>query len=265
MPDNILNRIVDRRRTDVESAKREKPLEKIAEEARRLPRPAFDFLSILSRPKSRGLHVIAEVKKASPSKGLIREDFHPIEIARQYAKGGASALSILTEPHSFLGSDSYLQSIAAEKTLPCLRKDFLFDPYQIYEAKILGASAILLIVACLSPADLKTLRELTESLGMTALVEVHDAEETHIAIDSGARLIGINNRDLRTFKTDLRITESLRPMIPIEIPVISESGIFTPDHLRYVAEVGSQAVLIGESLMRQLDPGAALAALLEAA
>lgn len=265
MPEDILTRIVNRRRKDVEAQKLQRPLENLEPVARALPLPPYDFLGILSKPKPQGgLHVIAEVKKASPSKGLIREDFQPLDIARQYAKGGASALSVLTEPHSFLGSDAYLETIAAERSLPCLRKDFIFDPYQIFEAKILGASAVLLIVASLTPAELGSLRELAESLGLTALIEVHDAEETRIALDCGAKLIGINNRNLRDFVTDLNVTAELRPGIPDHIPVVSESGIFTPDHLRFAAVAGAQAVLIGESLMRQPDPGAALAALLAA-
>jgi indole-3-glycerol phosphate synthase len=235
--------------------------------ARGLPAPARNFLEALKAPIASasggpGVHVIAEVKKASPSRGVIRPDFKPLEIAQAYRAGGAAALSVLTEEDFFQGHDRYLRDISRNVELPALRKDFIIDPYQIFEAKVLGASAYLLIVACLKPRELADLIALGSGLGLTPLVEAHTEDEAKAAVDAGAPLIGINNRDLKTFHTDLQVTFKLRPLIPASIPVISESGIFKPEDLKALADAKVQAALVGESLMRQKDVAQALRNLL---
>lgn len=198
--------------------------------------------------------LIAEVKKASPSKGVIRADFDPVAIARAYEQGGASCLSVLTDETYFQGNLSYLSAIRAAVALPLLRKDFVLDPIQIYEARLAGADAILLIVACLpSPARLAELRHVAESLGMDALVEVHDAAELTLAAESGATLIGVNNRDLHTFTLSLETTARLVPLFPPGAIAVAESGIFTPADVAFVREAGAHAILVGESLMREND------------
>jgi indole-3-glycerol phosphate synthase len=195
--------------------------------------------------------LIAEVKKASPSKGVIRPDFDPVTIAQAYHAGGASCLSVLTDTHYFQGSLNYLHAIREVVSLPLLRKDFLIDPAQVYEARIAGADAILLIVAAIPEASrLRELRELAESLGMDVLVEIHDEVELVIAVESGATLIGVNNRDLHTFAVRLEIAETLIPQFPTETVAVAESGIFTPDDVRRMADAGANAILVGESLMR---------------
>jgi indole-3-glycerol phosphate synthase len=264
VPD-ILEKILVSKRVRLAERKRAASPADVERKARDLAPPKLDFLKALStrRPgSSHGLHVIAEVKKASPSRGILRADFQPLAIAQGYAAAGASALSILTEEDHFQGSDAYLEEIARSVAIPALRKDFLFDPYQVFEAKLLGASAYLLIVACLSPKDLAALIALGKSIGLTPLVEVHGADEVKVALDAGSTLIGINNRDLRTFVTTLDVTYALRPLIPAGIPVISESGIFTHADMTALAKGGVQATLIGESLMREQDFGAKLRELL---
>ena len=231
-------------------------------QARALPPPRFNLLDILRADAPHGMHVIAEVKKASPSKGVLREDFQPLEIAQAYQRGGASALSILTEEDFFLGSDEYLRTISAEVALPTLRKDFITEAYQIFEARLLGASAYLLIAACLEESALRDLIALGRSIGLTPLVEVHDEAETETALRAGSVLIGINNRNLRTFQTSLDTTFRLRQLIPPEIPLVSESGIFTRDDVLRLKAAHVQAVLVGESLMRQSDEAAKLRELL---
>ena len=205
-----------------------------------------------------GLALIAEVKKASPSKGVIRPDFDPVAIARAYFEGGASCLSVLTDERYFQGHLSYLAAIREAVPLPLLRKDFLIDPAQIYEARLAGADAILLIVAAIpSPARLAEMRFVAESLGMDALVEVHDERELEIAVESGATLMGVNNRDLRTFQVDLAVFERLAPLFPPGTVTVAESGIFTPADVARVGRAGADAVLVGESLMRETDVAAA--------
>ncbi len=207
--------------------------------------------------------LIAEVKKASPSKGVIRENFNPVEIALSYARGGASCLSILTDRQFFQGEPGYLQKIRDAVSLPLLRKDFLIDPIQVYEARVLGADAILLIVAAIpSPARLAEMRLAAESVGMDALIEVHNAEELALAVESGATLIGVNNRNLHTFDVKLETAETLIPTFPTGAVAVAESGIFTPTDSKRMADAGASAILVGEALMRQPDIEAATRALL---
>jgi indole-3-glycerol phosphate synthase len=260
---DILAKILVRKAERLAEAKRKVSPAEIEKHARHLPPPAFDFLEILKAPAASGIHVIAEVKKASPSKGVLREDFQPLEIAQAYARGGASALSVLTEEDFFLGSDAYLQEIASLVSLPALRKDFLTEAYQVFEAKILGASAYLLIAACLEESALRNLIALGKELSLTALVEVHDEKETEAALRAGASLIGINNRDLRTFRTSLETTLRLRRFVPREIPIVSESGIFTREDVLQLQAESVNAILVGESLIRESDPEAKLRELLD--
>lgn len=227
--------------------------------------PTCGFRSALL-PKSYGdigLRLIAEVKKASPSKGVIRADFDPVAIARAYERGGADCLSVLTDETYFGGSLSYLQAIRDAVSLPLLRKDFVLDPVQIYEARIAGADAVLLIVASVpSAARLSELRHVAESVGMDALVEVHNDAELALAVESGATLIGVNNRDLRDFAVSLDVSARLIPLFPAGTVAVAESGIVTNDDMKTVAKLGAHAALVGESLMRQADVEAATRALL---
>ena len=210
-----------------------------------------------------GRHIIAEVKKASPSKGLIREDFDPVTIAKDYAGHGASAISVLTEEKFFQGSLDYLEAIQAAVTVPLLRKDFMLDAYQLVEAKSYGADAVLFIAAMLAANQLRELREQATALGLDALVEVHTESELADAVAAGAQLIGINNRDLKTFAVSLATTERLAPLVPAGIPAVCESGIDSLEQIRRVELLGIHAFLIGESLMRAPQPGAKLDQLLE--
>ena len=212
---------------------------------------AKSFLVNLQRP---GLNFICECKKASPSKGLISPEFPYLDIAKAYERGGASAVSVLTEPEYFLGSDVYLQEIAEQVNLPVLRKDFTVSPYQIYEAKTLGASSVLLICAILPASQLEEYRLEAESIGLDALVETHDGREIETALKSGARIIGINNRNLKDFTVDIRTCLQLRKEIPIDCVCIAESGIRNEDDIRSLKSKGFNGVLIGETLMRSGNP-----------
>ena len=267
MANNILDKIIKAKVLRLAELKGAVSPEDIEAKARRLPPPALDFLAALSAPKTSasggaGIHVIAEVKKASPSRGVLRDDFKPLDIAKAYQSAGASALSVLTEEDHFQGHDRYLRDISRNVALPTLRKDFIVDPYQIFEAKVLGASAFLLIVACLKPKQLKDMVALGAELNLTPLVEAHTEDEVKIAVDAGSPIIGINNRDLKTFHTSLETTYKLRPLIPAGTPVVSESGIFKKEDLKALAEAKVQAALIGESLIKQKDVAAALKELL---
>ena len=199
--------------------------------------------------------LIAEVKKKSPSKGIIRENFHPISIADTYVKNGAAAISVLTDKHFFAGELAYLRAIREAVDVPLLRKDFTIDPYHIYQARVAGADAILLIVAALTVTELRNFMEVAESLALACLVEVHTREELAIALDVDAQIIGINNRDLHTFHTDLATTFQLREVIPMDKVVVSESGIYSREDVTRLQAVGVQAMLVGESLMRSPDIG----------
>jgi indole-3-glycerol phosphate synthase len=244
----ILDRIVADNQLELESRKQRLPLAELKKVALRQP-PPLDFAAAL---KGDGLRLIAEVKKASPSRGVIRPDFHPVEIARTYADNGASAISVLTEQKYFQGSIDYLRDIRealGDKRPPLLRKDFIHDPYQVYESRAYGADGLLLIVAILTPAELKSLLELSHDLGMKCLVEVHDKSELEVALGSGAGIIGVNNRDLKTFAVDLTVTQHLRPLIPRDKIVVSESGIKDDKDVERLKRWGVNAVLIGESFM----------------
>lgn len=218
----------------------------------RMQRPGLhktlDFFNAIKR--SGELSIIAEVKKASPSKGIIKEDFNPLEIAREYSKSDVQAISVLTEKNFFLGDDEYLVKIRQSLPMPLLRKDFIIDLWQVYQARCMGADAILLIAGILNDDDLKKFQVVANIIGLQCLVEVHDREELDRALESGAKIIGINNRDLKTFEVDLKTTEKLMNYIPHDRAVVSESGIKTPADFAYLKELGVDAVLIGETLMR---------------
>lgn len=257
----ILDQIVADKKVELEARKRAIPLFEVEKEIARQPAP-LDFAKAL---RGKGVRLIAEVKRASPSKGLIRADFDPLGIARTYAENGASAISVLTEARYFQGSLSYLPEIKTalgNKQIPLLRKDFLTDPYQIYESRANGADALLLIVAILTEAKLNELHGLAHQLGMGCLVEVHNESELKIALESNAGVIGINNRDLTTFETDLTTTERLRPLIPEDKIVVSESGIKDRRDMEKLRGWGVDAVLIGESLMASRDIAAKMKELL---
>jgi indole-3-glycerol phosphate synthase len=202
--------------------------------------------------------VIAEIKRRSPSRGEIRPDFDPVGIAKSYADAGAAALSVLTDERFFGGHLDFLTRVRREVDLPLLRKDFVVDPYQIDEARVAGADAVLLIVAALDARAVRTLRQRALERGLDALVEIHDEDELAVALEAGADLVGINNRDLRSFETDLAVTERLAPRIPEGVVVVAESGIFTPRDVSRLTGAGAHACLVGESLMREADVGKAL-------
>ena len=255
---SILDELADYARVRTEEAKKKISSEEMRRRAELLPKGDFPFEQAL---KKEGISFICECKKASPSKGLIAPDFPYLEIAKAYETAGADAISVLTEPKWFLGSDQYLREIAAEVSIPCLRKDFTVDPYMIYEAKVLGASAVLLICSILSEEQLKEYREIADTLGLSALVEAHDEEEIRMALRSGARIIGVNNRNLKDFSVDTENSRRLREMVPSDVLFVSESGVRTPEDVAKLREIGVDAVLIGETLMRAEDKKAKLAEL----
>lgn len=255
----ILDTIAAHNRELVSAKKLKKPLEALKNEALSMNlNTGYPFRKALAAP---GVSYICEVKKASPSKGLIAPDFPYLDIAKEYEAAGASAISCLTEPKWFLGRDEYVQEIAAAVSLPVLRKDFTIDEYMIYEAKVLGASAILLICALLDEDTLRSWRELAESLGMDALVEAHDEEEVQTALRSGARIIGVNNRNLKDFTVDVNNSTRYRRMVQPPILFVSESGIQTRDDIMVLEANGTDAVLIGETFMRSPNKKAMLDAL----
>ena len=254
----ILDQIVQSKREEIAEHKRQRPLEALADaDLYRAPRRGF--AAALARP---GRAVIAEVKKASPSRGVIRADFDAVAIARAYARGGARALSVLTDAPFFQGSLAYLEAIRRVVELPLLRKDFVLDPYQVHEARAFGADAVLLICAILDDASLRELVRLASNLDLDALVEVHSREELERAAGCGATLVGINNRDLRTFVTRLEVAETLAPLAPRQMTVVAESGLKTAADLERLEAAGVRAFLIGETLMAAPNPAAALGALL---
>ena len=255
---DILSRIADYKRAEVAERKaRDQDMEALAAAAS-APR---GFAAALTRAPAGKLALIAEIKKASPSKGLIRADFDPPALARAYAAGGASCLSVLTDGPSFQGDDDYLRQARAAVVLPCLRKEFLVDPWQVAESRALGADAILVIMAVIDDRTAASLMAEAGRFGMDALVEVHDEAEMARAVALGATLIGINNRDLKTFVVDLAVTERLAEMAPENALLVTESGVFTADDAARMARTGAKAMLVGESLMRQPDVTAATRAL----
>jgi indole-3-glycerol phosphate synthase len=257
----ILDQIVANRKQELEVSQRNLPLADLRRIALAQP-PPLDFASAL---RGDNIRLIAEVKKASPSRGVIRADFDPVEIAQIYANNGASAISVLTESKYFQGSLNHLKGIKdalKEKRLPVLRKDFIFDPYQVYESRACGADSLLLIVAILAPQPLAELIGLTRQLGMECLVEVHNEAELEIALKSSARIIGINNRDLSTFTVDINTTRRLRPLIPADRTVVSESGIKDRADIARLRKWRVDAVLIGEALMSAPDIAAKMKELL---
>jgi indole-3-glycerol phosphate synthase len=252
----ILDEILATKRVEVAAAKRRESAEAIAARARACSRePASLRAALVSAD---GIHVIAEIKRKSPSKGEIRRGFDPVAIARAYTAAGAAAISVLTDEPYFGGSLAVLEAVRAVTPVPLLRKDFVVDAYQIDEARLAGADAILLIVAALTPEELARFAKQAADLGLEALVEVHDDAEMEVALASGARLIGINNRDLRTFQTDLAVTERLAPRAAGRAVVVAESGIVGPADVQRLARSGARGYLVGESLMREADVGLAL-------
>ena len=247
---NILDEIAGRTRKRIEEEKRRIQLETVrkkAEEQKKIQkRPDFAFEQAL---RAEGMSFICEVKKASPSKGLIAPEFPYLEIAKEYETAGASAISCLTEPFYFQGKDEYLAEISCAVNIPVLRKDFTVDEYMIYQAKAIGADSVLLICAILDDAQLKDYGDLAGELGLSALVEAHSGEEVERALRSGARIIGVNNRDLKTFQVDITTSHRLRQMVPPDILFVSESGIRGTEDIRDLGKNGTDAVLIGETLM----------------
>ncbi len=261
---DILEELCALRARDAEEGACAEPVDALlARPEARAPRPGF--ASALRRPEGALPRVIAELKKASPSKGLIRADFRPADLAAALTAGGAAALSVLVEPHRFLGSSDNLALARSRSPLPLLWKDFVVGEWQIAKAAACGASAVLLIVAALPDADLRRLLAFARSLGLDVLVETHDAGEIDRALAAGARVVGVNSRDLRTFRTDPEATYGLLSRIPADCVRVAESGVRTNAEIRLAAAAGADAVLVGEALMRDADPAAALRRLLGAA
>lgn len=252
----ILNTIANATRIRVNKAAAKVSLEEIKKRAERLPVGDFPFERAL---RAHDFTVICEIKRASPSKGIIAENFPYLEIARSYEAAGADAISVLTEPDFFLGSDLYLQEIRDEVSTPLLRKDFIIDEYQLYEAKLIGADAVLLICALLDVPTIRHFLSICKRLGLSALVEAHTKEEVEAALAAGASIVGVNNRDLKTFSVDFNTCLRLRPLVPKDILFVAESGIQTDADIKLLRKAGVNTVLIGETLMRSPDKKAALA------
>jgi indole-3-glycerol phosphate synthase len=256
--DDILHTILQRKREEVAARNAVLPLRELEARVADAP-PVRGFATAVEAKIAAGLPaVIAEIKKASPSKGVIRADFDPVAIARSYAAGGAACLSVLTDADFFQGADGYLQQARAACALPVLRKDFVVDAYQVHEARVLGADCILLIVAALDDAHLAELGSLAMDLGMDVLVEVHDVDELERALQVPAKLLGINNRNLRTFEVSLETTLGLRDAVPRDRILVTESGIVAPADVARMRTAGVEAFLVGEAFMRDPEPGAAL-------
>ncbi len=254
----ILDRLADYAKLRTEKAKEVLPYDMIKSQASALPVGEFEFENALKKPD---ISFICECKKASPSKGIIAEDFPYLQIAEEYEKAGADCISVLTEPKWFLGSDDYLQEIAYTVSIPCIRKDFTVDDYMIYEAKLLGAKAVLLICSILSAEQIKSYIGVCDRLGLSALVEAHDETEVRTAVNCGARIIGVNNRNLNDFSVDTGNSRKLRELVPPEILFVSESGVKSAEDIALLRKSGADAVLIGETLMKSADKSAKLAEL----
>lgn len=251
----ILDQLTDYARERTKIAKEKISLEEIKKQALLKPKGTFAFENSLKKP---GISFICECKKASPSKGVIVKDFPYLDIAKEYEEAGADCISVLTEPKWFLGSDEYLKQIAKEVSTPCIRKDFIVDEYMIYEAKLLGAQAVLLICSVLSTEEIKKYIEIADELGISALVEAHNEEEVKSAIKASARIIGVNNRNLKDFTVDTENSRRMRELVPKDILFVSESGVKTSEDIKVLREIGVDAVLIGETLMRAEDKKAKL-------
>lgn len=246
----ILDQLAAAARKRCEEAKAVISPAEIRRRACSMERGDFSFEQAL---RKEGMSFICECKKASPSKGLIAPEFPYLQIAREYEEAGADCISVLTEPHWFLGRDRYLQEIAGTVAIPCLRKDFTVDEYMICEAKLLGAAAVLLICSILTPAEITDGLRLCDELGLSALVEAHDEAEAEIAVQAGARIIGVNNRNLKDFSVDTENSRRLRELIPRDVLFVSESGVQTAEDVQILRQIGADAVLIGETLMRAAD------------
>jgi len=243
----ILDELAGYAKIRVAREKQKISLEEIKESAFSMPKGNFAFEKAL---KKNDIAFICECKKASPSKGIIAENFPYLEIAKEYEQAGADCISVLTEPSRFLGKNEYLQEIANAVNIPCLRKDFTVDEYMIYQAKLLGASAVLLICSILDKSQIKEYISMCDTLGLSALVEVHDETEMQTALQSGARIIGVNNRNLKDFSVDTDNSRKLRELVPNDVIFVSESGVKTPEDVQKLRDIGANAVLIGETLMR---------------
>lgn len=246
----ILDQLAEHARERVAEAKKKIPLGEIRRQALSLPKGNFAFENAL---RKLGISFICECKKASPSKGLIAPEFPYLQIAKEYEAAGADGISVLTEPKWFLGSNEFLKEIASTVSIPCLRKDFTVDEYMVYEARVLGASAVLLICSILSEEQIKSYISICDELGLSALVEAHDENEVKTALHAGARIIGVNNRNLKDFSVDTDNSRRLRELIPCDVLFVSESGVSTDEDVAKLREIGADAVLIGETLMRAPD------------
>lgn len=256
--EDILERIASSTRKRVEAAKKNVSAEEMKQAALSMPKLNFSFEKAL---KKDDIAFICECKKASPSKGIIAEEFPYLDIAREYEAAGADCISVLTEPEFFLGSTEYLREIGSAVNIPCIRKDFVVDRYMIYEARTLGASAVLLICAILGEERLKEYIGICDELGLSALVEAHDEAEVRMAVSAGARIIGVNNRNLRNFSVSTDNAVKLRRLVPDDVIFVAESGIKTAEDIKTLRAAGVDAVLIGETLMRATDKKSALAEL----
>ncbi len=252
----ILNTIIAYKHRELQERQAKLPLAELTARAKNTS-PSRSFLAALQTPKIGPVTLVAEVKKASPSAGIIRADFNPVAVAKEYEDAGASCLSVLTDEKFFQGHDDYLKAVREAVSLPVIRKDFVVSDWQIYESRALGADAVLLIVAALTPTQIADYQAIAHELGMAALVEVHTEAEMEVALGANAMLIGINSRDLNTFVTDLGTVERLAAMVPSGITLVAESGLKTPADVKRVAEAGAKAILVGETLMRADDIGAA--------
>ena len=254
----ILDQLADHARERVSEAKRKMSPKDLKQQALSMQKGSFAFEKALRKD---GISFICECKKASPSKGLIAPEFPYLQIAEEYEAAGADCISVLTEPKWFLGSDKYLKEIADAVSIPCLRKDFTVEEYMIYEAKVLGASAVLLICSILGESEIREYLQICDELGLSALVETHDEREVQMALDAGARMIGVNNRNLKDFSVNTDNSRRLRELIPSEVLFVSESGVQTAEDVAALRKIGADAVLIGETLMRAEDKKAKLAEL----
>ncbi len=259
---SILDKIVNYKLGEIAAAKQKLAIDELKSLAEKTP-PPLDFLAALTTgDESNRVSLIAEVKKASPSKGVIREDFEPVKIATQYADAGANCISVLTDEHFFQGKLEFLRQIRSAVSVPLLRKDFILDEYQVYEARAAGADAVLLIAECLEAEQLKSLHEKINELGMTALVELYDADNIPAVLACNPKLVGVNNRDLNTFEIDLMHSIRVKQSLPTDIAMVSESGIFTNVDVQLMQENSVNAILVGESLMRSDNIADAVAKLM---